>query len=254
MNRQPQQQQRPPQPQQHVLFYSEYCRFCQDALRIITKRDIRDAFRLVCVDTHRTQLPAFVDCVPLVLTNDRVVISGDDVFKLLDDPVASGAGPEAAPLCGVGAYSSCWSADDPAAAAAAADDRDVSAGVPFVSAVHDEDEDGFLGQRIHTPADASEGGKGKGNNNNGNGNGGNSGGGHMGGGLMGGGGGGGGGSDGGGGSGGRGGGGTDVYDRAMADRASDMRRIYASQPRDNVARGAVAGPPPLNGPGSRVSF
>lgn len=62
----------------HVLFYSNYCRYSRDVLEAVTNHGLRDLFVLVCVD-RRTQLPDFVDRVPLIYTLDGQALADDAV-------------------------------------------------------------------------------------------------------------------------------------------------------------------------------
>ena len=83
-------------PAKPILFYSQYCRFSCEIVEHLVKRDLRSRFVLVCVDTHRTQVPAFVDRVPLILTTARQVLTDERVMEYIagchepsSDPVAA---------------------------------------------------------------------------------------------------------------------------------------------------------------------
>lgn len=80
----------------NVLFYSRFCQYSNEVVSILTKKDLRSRFVMVCVDNNREQLPGFVDRVPLILTSDRHILADDNVFRYLDvaetpsvDPVAA---------------------------------------------------------------------------------------------------------------------------------------------------------------------
>lgn len=77
----------------HLLFYSQFCDHSAEALRALKASGMRETFTLVCVDHRMTQIPPFVDRVPMVLTSDRNVLADDDVFLFLrgsmHDPVAA---------------------------------------------------------------------------------------------------------------------------------------------------------------------
>lgn len=70
----------------HVLFYSNYCVFSREVTSVIVKRGLRDMFVLVCVDKRATgsQLPDFVDRVPMVFTVDRRVLVDDAVSAFIE--------------------------------------------------------------------------------------------------------------------------------------------------------------------------
>ena len=86
----------------HVLFYSQFCQFSNEALRVITRNNLRPAFVMVCVDHGRAQLPDFVDRVPMVLTADRRLLADEALQAFLaavsapqlGEPAAAG-GPAA---------------------------------------------------------------------------------------------------------------------------------------------------------------
>lgn len=67
-----------------VLFYSEYCTFSKEVLNLVTKKNASTLFLLVCVDSYRSQLPAFVRSVPTILTHDRRVLEGDSALAFVD--------------------------------------------------------------------------------------------------------------------------------------------------------------------------
>jgi hypothetical protein len=69
-------QQLQPQSQQQskasaVLYYSNYCKICNDLIRMIASRNLKSFFALVCVDSDRSKVPAFVKSVPLAYISAR---------------------------------------------------------------------------------------------------------------------------------------------------------------------------------------
>lgn len=52
--------------QEYVVFFSNYCKFSQDIISEITKKNIRNAFVFVCVENVQN-IPSFVDRVPYVI-------------------------------------------------------------------------------------------------------------------------------------------------------------------------------------------
>ena len=70
--------------QKDVLFYSNYCDYSKEILGIITKKNIRNDFVLVCVDSRTHQLPPFVDRVPLVFSKDKQIIVDEAITEYVD--------------------------------------------------------------------------------------------------------------------------------------------------------------------------
>lgn len=67
-----------PQPQQSrqstasaVLYYSNYCTICNNLIRMIASRNLKNVFALVCVDQDRSRVPQFVKSVPLAYISGR---------------------------------------------------------------------------------------------------------------------------------------------------------------------------------------
>lgn len=68
----------------NVLFYSEYCFFSKDVMALLTKKNLASVFTLICVDSHRNQLPVFVQSVPTIFTSDRRVLTGQTALDFVD--------------------------------------------------------------------------------------------------------------------------------------------------------------------------
>lgn len=51
----------------HILFYSNFCNFCQDLLTEIIKKGVRKQFVLISVEKHKSKLPQFVKSVPFIV-------------------------------------------------------------------------------------------------------------------------------------------------------------------------------------------
>lgn len=73
------------QPQQeYVLFFSNFCNYSKEIIGTITRKNIRNAFVFVCVDTVRP-LPSFVDRVPLIVSKQtREIFADDNIPHLLE--------------------------------------------------------------------------------------------------------------------------------------------------------------------------
>lgn len=68
----------------NVLFYSEYCFFSKDVMALLTRKNLSPVFTLICVDSYRNQLPAFVRSVPTIFTPDRRVLEGQAALDFVD--------------------------------------------------------------------------------------------------------------------------------------------------------------------------
>lgn len=62
-----------------MLFYSTYCGFCQEIIKLVTKCNMRDAFVFVCVDTNKTRIPSQIDRVPalLIRSNGHLLVEDE---------------------------------------------------------------------------------------------------------------------------------------------------------------------------------
>jgi hypothetical protein len=74
--------------QKHVLFYSNFCHYCKDVLSLITKKDIKGAFLLVCVDNIKYDIPQFVDRVPMVVTRSKDIVADDAIHPFIESLVS----------------------------------------------------------------------------------------------------------------------------------------------------------------------
>lgn len=72
--------------QKHLLFYSNLCQYSQDTLRTISKKNIRNLFMTICIDNPKFQssIPAFVDRVPFILTNNQEIVIDDNIQLFLE--------------------------------------------------------------------------------------------------------------------------------------------------------------------------
>ena len=67
-----------------ILFYSNYCEYCNEILSQIVKKNAKQEFVLVCVDSNKYQLPNFVDRVPLIYTKNDEMVYDDSIIKYLE--------------------------------------------------------------------------------------------------------------------------------------------------------------------------
>lgn len=69
-----------------LLFYSNYCDFCKEVINVLIKKNVRNRFLLVCVDTRKFDIPSFIDRVPSILNSktNEVYMDGE-VYKYIDN-------------------------------------------------------------------------------------------------------------------------------------------------------------------------
>ena len=94
-----------------MLFYSNYCQYCKDIINIITKRNLREYFICVCIDTNKYKIPPCVTHVPTIITRNKEVISDVQVNLYIDRLANYNANPveDIAPLDSIaGGYSSSY--------------------------------------------------------------------------------------------------------------------------------------------------
>lgn len=75
----------------NVLFYSSHCPFSKEVIDLITKRDIKEYFLMVCVDQlkNRRLMPREIDRVPALLVRDENRILFDDaIIQFIGQPDA----------------------------------------------------------------------------------------------------------------------------------------------------------------------
>ena len=73
------------QQQEYFLFFSNFCPYSKEVVGLVTKKNIRNAFVLICVDTLQ-QVPPFVDRVPMIVNkHTKDVYADDSIYKVLDD-------------------------------------------------------------------------------------------------------------------------------------------------------------------------
>lgn len=70
--------------QDYILFFSNFCNYSKDVVGVITRKNIRNAFVFVCVDTVRP-IPPFVTCVPLITSRtNKAMYVDEQIMELLD--------------------------------------------------------------------------------------------------------------------------------------------------------------------------
>lgn len=69
---------------QDILFYSKFCEYSSDIVSLLNKKGARGDFTLVCVDTIRNKLPVFVDRVPLIYTQNNMILYDDAIVTFIE--------------------------------------------------------------------------------------------------------------------------------------------------------------------------
>lgn len=87
----------------YALFFSNYCNFSKEVISIITRKNIRNAFVFICIDTYTTRpLPDFVDRVPLVTCLSTKQVFYEDSINTVLESISNAMYPpqhvEAAPV------------------------------------------------------------------------------------------------------------------------------------------------------------
>ena len=72
-----------------ILFYSNFCEYSNEVLNVIIRKNITSDFMLVCVDSNKYSLPAFVDRVPIVYTQNQRVLFDSDIMTYINEQYPS---------------------------------------------------------------------------------------------------------------------------------------------------------------------
>lgn len=71
-----------------IFFYSNFCKYSQDLIQYIIKKDLKKHFVFVCVDTNKHRIPSQIDKVPaLFLTQSGQVLFGEDILSCIETNV-----------------------------------------------------------------------------------------------------------------------------------------------------------------------
>jgi glutathione S-transferase len=73
-----------PSQRKPILFVSNYCEYCKQVLALLSKKGLRAHFLIANVDKHASQMPAFLQRVPTILTENKEVLVDATVFTYID--------------------------------------------------------------------------------------------------------------------------------------------------------------------------
>lgn len=69
-----------------LIFYSNYCEYSKEVLTMLTKRNLRSKFLLICIDNGKYKIPPIITSVPTILTSDFSTIYTDvNITKYIDN-------------------------------------------------------------------------------------------------------------------------------------------------------------------------
>ena len=68
----------------HYLYHSSYCQFSKEAIESIYKKSLQNEFNLTNIDSGNGNIPTCVDRVPLIITNNKEIITDDNLFRFIE--------------------------------------------------------------------------------------------------------------------------------------------------------------------------
>lgn len=75
--------------QDYVLFFSNFCNYSKEIVGSITRKNIRNAFVFVCVDTV-PNIPSFVDRVPIIANkHTKQLYADENIVSVIDSITAT---------------------------------------------------------------------------------------------------------------------------------------------------------------------
>jgi hypothetical protein len=67
-----------------VLFFSNFCDYSKEIVNLLIKKNIKQNFVLICVDSSKYKLPDFVDRVPIIYTHNGEVLYDETIVKYIE--------------------------------------------------------------------------------------------------------------------------------------------------------------------------
>lgn len=73
-----------------ILFFSKFCNHCNKFNERLEKSsNIKNETLFFCIDNNREKIPSFIKAVPSLLTKDKQIISGKQLFDWLENKISS---------------------------------------------------------------------------------------------------------------------------------------------------------------------
>ena len=69
----------------NILFFSNYCSHSKKCLEIINKTNLRQQILLFCIDENMEKIPSFIKSVPTILTPNKDLLQGKQLFNYLEN-------------------------------------------------------------------------------------------------------------------------------------------------------------------------
>lgn len=69
----------------NILFFSNYCSHSKKSLEIINKTNLRQQILLFCIDENMEKIPSFIKSVPSLLTPNKDLVQGKQLFNYLEN-------------------------------------------------------------------------------------------------------------------------------------------------------------------------
>lgn len=67
-----------------ILFFSNFCDYCNDLIGLIVKKNLKNEFMMVCIDNNKYQLPYFVDRVPIIFTRSGEILYDESITNYIE--------------------------------------------------------------------------------------------------------------------------------------------------------------------------
>jgi hypothetical protein len=72
-----------------LFFYSSYCDHCKEIIDVITKKNIRELFIFVSVDTNKYKIPPCVTHVPTIITKQKDILTDVYIMPFINKVITS---------------------------------------------------------------------------------------------------------------------------------------------------------------------
>lgn len=73
-----------------ILFFSKFCNHCNKFNERLEKSsNLKENIFFFCIDNNREKIPSFIQAVPSLLTKDKQILSGKQLFDWLETQISS---------------------------------------------------------------------------------------------------------------------------------------------------------------------